>query len=80
MDIVKGILTKEKTDRQLLGWSTGAASFMKVSNVHISSSSKMAISFKTLETNNKIDKLTSLVSKMKVKMDKHDTQFKPQIY
>ena len=39
------------------------------------------MSFNTLERiDDKIDKLTSLVSKMNVKMDKCATQLKPQIY
>ena len=38
------------------------------------------MSFNTSETNDKIDKLTSLVSKMKVKMYKCNTKSKPQIY
>ena len=77
--MVKRILTKEKIDRPLSGQSTGTAPFMKVSDVH-KSSSKKAVSFNTIESNDKIDKLTPLGCKMKVKMDKHDTQFKPQIY
>ena len=80
VETAKRILTKEKIDRQLSGHSTRAAPFMKVSDVHKSSSNKKAVSFNSSETNDKIDKLTSLVSKMKVKMDKLDTQFKPQIY
>ena len=76
VEIAKRLLTKEKIDRQLSGQSATTAPFMKVSD-NYKSSSKKAVSFNTSETNDKIDKLTSLVSKMKVQMDKHDTQFKP---
>ena len=77
---MKGILTKEKIDRQLPGQSTASAPFMKVSKSYISSNKK-AVSFNTLErTDNKIDRLTSLVNKMSVKMDKCYVQFKSQIY
>ena len=55
--------------------------FMKVSDGHISSlkdSSKKALVFDALETKERnsdsIDKLTSLVSKMNMKMDKHETK------
>ena len=67
-------LTKEKIDRQLLGQSAVTASFLEVSD-NYKSSSKKAVSFNTSETNNKIDELTSFKSKMKVQMDKRDTQF-----
>ena len=68
---------KIKTDRQLSGQSTGLTVFMKVSDIHKSSSSKKVVSLNMLErTDDRNDKLTSLVSKMNVKMRKHDTQFK----
>ena len=81
VETVKRILTKEKIGRQLLGQSTGSTPFMKVSDTHKLSSSKTAVSFNMSErTDDKIDKLTSLVSKMNVKMDKCDAQLKPQTY
>ena len=74
---------KEKIDRQLLGQSS-TAPFMKLSADHKSSfgkNSKKAVSFNALETiertNDSVDKFASLVSKMKVQMDKHDVQYKP---
>ena len=79
METVKRFLTKEKIDRELSGHSVTTAPFMKVSDSY-KSSSKKAASFIHSETNDKIDKLTSLVSKMKVQMDKCDSQLKPQIY
>ena len=58
---------------------------MKVSDGHKSSfkdSSKKGVTFDVLETvqrnSDSIDKLTSLISKMNMKMDKHETQ--PQVY
>ena len=57
--------------------------FMKVSDGHKSSfkdSSKTTLSFDALETTERnsdsTDKLTSLVSKMNMKMDKHEGQYK----
>ena len=61
--------------------------FMKVSYGHKSSfkdSSKTLVSFDALETvernSDSIDNLTSLVSKMNMKMNKHEAQYKPQVY
>ena len=76
METAERFVTMEKIDRQLSGQSATTAPFMKVSHNH-KSSSKKAVSLNTSETNDKIDKLTSLVSKMKVQMDKCDIQFKP---
>ena len=59
---------------------------MKVSDGHKYSfnESKKGVTFDTLETIERnsysIDKLTSLVSKMNMKMDKCETQYKPQVY
>ena len=81
METTKRILTKEKIDRKLSGQLAASVPFMKVGVSHKSSSNRKAVSFNILErTDDKIDKLTSLVSEMNVKIDKHDTQFKLQIY
>ena len=81
VETVKRILTKEKIDRQLSGQSPTSVPFMKESDTYISSSSRKAVSFNMSErTDDKIDKLTSLVNKMNVKMNRHDAQFKLQIY
>ena len=60
---------------------------MKLTDAHKSSTgktSKKAVSFnalKTIErTNASVDKLASLVSKMKMQMYKTDAQYKPQVY
>ena len=79
VDTAKRFLTKEKIDRQLSGQSSTSTPFMKISDGY-KSSNKKAVSFNPSETNDKIDKLTSLMNKMKVQMDKCDTQYKPQIY
>ena len=56
---------------------------MKVSGHH-SANSKNAVSFNTLDrSDEKIDNLTTMMGKLTVKVDKidkQDTQFKPQIY
>ena len=45
---------------------------------------KKGMTFNALETiernSDSIDKLTSLVIKMNMKMDKHEAQYKPQVY
>ena len=47
-------------------------------------SSKKGMTFNALETiegnSDSKDKLTSLVSKMNMKMEKGETQYKPQVY
>ena len=61
--------------------------FMKVSNDHNYSSKTGSMkgvtcdALESLERNSdSIDKLTSLVSKMNMKMDKHEIQYKPQVH
>ena len=72
-ETAKSILTKEKIDRQLSGQSIRAAPFMKLSYTDTSLCSKKAVSHNTLErTDDKIDKLTSLASKIYAKMDECD--------
>ena len=82
----KRVLTKEKIDRQMLDQSS-ATPFMKASsenNYSSMKSCKKAVTFDVIETiernNNSIDKLTSLLSKMNMKMDKREMQYKPQVY
>ena len=66
---------------------SSATPFIKVSNDHnysAKNSSKKGMTFNALETiernRDSTDKLTSLVSKMNMKMDKHESQYKPQVY
>ena len=79
IETAKMVLTKEKIDRQMSGQSS-ATPFMKVNSEHNYSSMKSCkkgVTFDAMETiernSNIIDKLTSLVSKMNMKMDKHET-------
>ena len=47
-------------------------------------SGKRGVTFDAIETlereNDSIDKLTSLISKMNVKMDRKETPYKPRVY
>ena len=83
---VKRVLTKEKIDRQRSGQSS-ATQFMKVrsdNNYSCMKASKKGMTFDMMETikrnSESIDKLTSLVSKMNMKIDKREASYKPQIY
>ena len=76
VETAKRVLTKEKIDRQISGQSS-AAPFMKASSEHNYSSMKSCkkgVTFDVMETiernSNSIDKLTSLASRMNMKMDK----------
>ena len=81
----KRVLTKEKIDRQMSGQSS-AIPFIRVSDSNYSfiRASKKGVKFDVMETikrhSNSIDKLTTLVSKMNIKIDKRDAPYKPQIY
>ena len=76
---------KEKLDRQLTGQSS--TPFMRASsidNYSVLTSNKRGVTFDAMETlernNNCIDKLTSLVSAMKMTIDKKQSPYKPKIY
>ena len=81
----KRVLIKEKIDRQKSGQSS-TTPFMRVSDSNHSSmrASKKGVIFDAMETierySNSIDKLTTLVSKMNMKIDKRYPPYKPQIY
>ena len=87
VETAKRVLTKEKIDRQMSGQSS-TMPFMRVSNdknYTTKNSYRKGVTFDALETiernRDSIDKLTSFVSKMNVKMDKQcETQYKPQVY
>ena len=75
IDLAKRVLTKEKLDRQLTGQSS--TPFMRVTSNDSHSTQnnhKNGVTFDAVETlesnNNCIDRLTSLVSNMKMTMDK----------
>ena len=85
IDLVKRVLTKEKLDRQLTGQTF--TPFMKVT-IHYDHSTqsnpKKGVTFDTMETLERnsdcIDRLTSLVSDMKMTMDRKQSPYKPRIY
>ena len=86
VETAKRVLAKEKIDRQMSGQSS-TMSFMRMSNESnypAKDSCKKGVTFDALEAieknNDSIDKLTSLVSKRNMKIDKHEAQYKPQIY
>ena len=76
---------KEKLDRQLTGQTSSP--FMRMtSNDKYSTqiNNKRGVTFDVMETlernSNCIDKLTSLVSDMKMTMDRKQSSYKPRIY
>ena len=81
----KGVMIKEKIDRQKTDQSS-TTPFMQVNHYGQSSDrkSKRGVTFHTMETlerhSDSIDKLTLLVSKMNVKMDKKETPYKSRVY
>ena len=85
IDLVKRVLTKEKLDRQLTKQTP--TQFMKVTindNCSPQNNPKRGVTFDTMETlernSNCIDRLTSLVSNMKMTMDRKQAPYKPRIY
>ena len=85
IDLAKRVLTKEKLDRQLTGQSS--TPFMKVTSNNDCHSpqnqQKKGVTFDAMETLERnsdcIDRLTSLVSDLKMTMDRKP-QYKPKIY
>ena len=81
----KWVMIKEKIDRQKTGQSLSTP-FMRVNECSQSSgkSGKKGMTFDVIETlewhSDSIDKLTSLVSKMNVKMDRKEAPYKPMVY
>ena len=78
-------MTKEKIDKQKAGQSS-ATPFMKVSHDK-SKKNEKGVSFGALETKNtidrhssSIDKLTSLVNKLDMKLDRQESQYRPTVY
>ena len=85
IDLAKRVLTKEKLDRQLTGQSS--TPFMRATsndNHSTPTSNKRGVTFDAIETlernSNCIDKLTSLVSAVKMTIDKTQSPYKPKIY
>ena len=82
VETAKRVLAKEKIDRQMLGQSS-TAPIMKASSENSYSSMKFCkkgVTFDEMETiernSNNIDKLTTLVSKLNMKMDKKELQYR----
>ena len=77
----KHVMIKEKIDRQKTGQSP-ATPFMQMNEC--GQTNKKGVTFDAMETlerhSNSIDRLTSLVSKMNVKMDKKEAPYKPRVY
>ena len=85
IDLAKRVLTKEKLDRQLTGQSS--MPFMKASSndSHLPQNHhKKGVTFDTMEmlerNSDCIDRLTLLVSNMKMTMDRKQSPYKPKIY
>ena len=79
------MLTKEKLDRQVTGQSS--TPFMKMTssnNYPTLTNNKKGVTFDAMETlernSNCIDRLTSLVSDMKMTMDRKQSPYKPKIH
>ena len=85
IDLAKRVLTKEKLDRQLTGESF--TPFMKAtsnSDSHLPQNhQKKGVTFDAMETLERysdcIDRLMSLVSDLKMTMDRKQPQYKPEI-
>ena len=85
IDLAKGVLTKDKLDRQLTGQSSNP--FMKATSNdnHLPQNHhKKGVTFDAmgmLERNSTcIDRLTSLVSNMEMTMDRKHPPYKPKVY
>ena len=85
IDLAKTVLTKENLDRQLTGQSS--TPFMKASSndSHLPQNHhKKGVTFDAMEmlerNSDCIDRLTSLVSNMKMTMDRKQSPYKPMIY
>ena len=76
VETAKRILTKEKIDRQLTG-QTSSMSFMNIKNGYIGKK----VTFDTQDSlDEKIDRLTSMMSKLTAQDDNQSKQFKLKIY
>ena len=85
IETAKRILTKEKIDKQKTGQSS-TTPFMKASQDK-SKKSEKGVSFGTLETketidrhSTSIDKLTSLINKLNMKLDRKEAQYRSAVY
>ena len=85
IDLAKRVLMKERLDRQLTGqFSTPLMRASSNDNYSAPTSNKRGVTFDAMETLERnsdcIDKLISLVSAMKMTIDKKHSPHKPKIY
>ena len=82
VETAKRLLTKEQIDKQKTGQSS-VSLFMKVSQQN-SKKSEKGVTFSAMETikrhGNSIDKLTSLMNKLDMKLEKREAQYRPKIF
>ena len=85
IDLAKRVLTKEKLDRHMTGQSSTL--FMRMTsnnNYSTQTNNKRGVMFDAMETLERnsdcIDKLTSLVSYIKMTIDRKQSPYKPRIY
>ena len=85
IDLAKRVLTKEKLDRQLTGQSSIPFMRATTNGSHSTQNNhKKGVTFDAMETleinSDCIDRLMSLVSDMKMTMDRKESPYKPRIY
>ena len=85
INLTKRVLTKEKLDRQLTGQSSTSFTRAIINENHSTQNNhKKGVTFDAMETLERnsdcIDRLTSLVSDMKMIMDRKQSPYKPRIY
>ena len=83
--LAKRVLTKEKLDRQLTGQTSTPLMKVTINDNHATQNNpKRGVTFDTMETLERnsdcIDGLTSLVSNMKMTLDRKQSPYKPRIY
>ena len=84
IDLAKRVLTKEKLDRQLNGQTSTPFMKVTINDSHSTQSNhKKGVIFDAMETLERnsdcIDRLTSLVSDMKMSMDRKQSPCKPSM-
>ena len=85
IDLAKRVLTKEKLDRQLTGQTSTPFMKVTINDSHSTQNNpRKGVTFDTMETLERnsdcIDMLTSLVSNMKMTLDRKQSLHKPRIY
>ena len=83
VETAKRVLTKEKLDKQKMG-QISASPFMKATKESKKKGNEKGVSFDALDTidrhSNSMDMLASLVSKLDMKLDKQETQYRLKVY